>query len=503
MVQLLNRYTLICKDTISNSQFIWDISSCICDFRVNIHECPETEALTIAHWILIPYCLMLCLTSIICLYHLMYIKKESFFFSPRVNSDSRISCGFLRTRPQHTFYVTVLIYCSVQVIHSICLIYDNYPSVYWAEIGQALPRTLSISFSVLYLLYILYSAFEFESTTSPSTIKSVSFLRIDLICIFLMLLPIGTFIPLAYFTGYFADIDQITMANTFYRIQLVSWIIFCIGYLTAIILFWHNRHNLINLETNEKRQKIKYGNNFTFSLQILSVCLYLLSFISYGTLSRTSVIFNYGVNITFLVIWNYFVPFLIQIMQWTMIYKTFVSESTSNINNKNNKNSKGSTNLPPLSPPLSPPPPLFPPPPPSLSQSSSMHFSSSRNKKTLQQRYSYNEELLSSKVNTKINIRAASLNTNSLFFNYYSTSSELITKAGPSSGSGINNNNSNNSSPRHSKHFSSYSDGTNFTSRHSNNSNNISNNNNNNNDSGITNTKKEFKKPQSVIINRQ
>ncbi|CAG8597666.1 4642_t:CDS:2, partial [Diversispora eburnea] len=231
MVQLLSRYTLICKDTISNSKFIWDISSCICDFRVNIHECPETEMLTIAYWILVPYCLMLCLTSIICLYHLMYIKKESFFFNPRVNSNSRINCGFLRTRPQHTFYVTVLIYCSVQVIHSICLIYDYYPTVYWAEIGQALPRTLSISFSILYLLCIY------------------------LICIILMLLPIGTFIPLAYFTGYFADIDQITMAITFHRIQLVSWIIFCIGYLTAIISFWNNRHNLINLETNEE---IKY-----------------------------------------------------------------------------------------------------------------------------------------------------------------------------------------------------------------------------------------------------
>ncbi|CAG8615303.1 2967_t:CDS:2 [Gigaspora margarita] len=48
-----------------------------------------------------------------------------------------------------------------------------------------------------------------------------------------------------------------------------------------------------------------------------------------NVLQRNRTIFIYGMNITYLIIWNYFIPFLIHITQWVIIYLTHVAENTN------------------------------------------------------------------------------------------------------------------------------------------------------------------------------
>lgn len=105
MVRLLNSFTLLCKNYNPHNKFVWDTSICICDFRINIHECPEQEILKIINWVLIAYCLLLTIVSSICLYHLIYVKKQPFFLPARKDR------GILRPRPQHMYYALALIYC--------------------------------------------------------------------------------------------------------------------------------------------------------------------------------------------------------------------------------------------------------------------------------------------------------------------------------------------------------------------------------------------------------
>ncbi|CAG8754539.1 630_t:CDS:2, partial [Acaulospora morrowiae] len=149
-------------------------------------------------------------------------------------------------------------------IHSLCLLNDLYPNVYLAEIMQILPRTLSVSFSVLCLLSILYSTydFEFRSFSSIESITNGSFLRnarrIDIICISLILLPLFIFIPLAYFTGHYADISQMRVANILFTIHYVVWLIFGIFYLAVWILFW-NRFVAVEDMNRTNRKQIPYN----------------------------------------------------------------------------------------------------------------------------------------------------------------------------------------------------------------------------------------------------
>ncbi|RIB28294.1 hypothetical protein C2G38_1535398 [Gigaspora rosea] len=335
MVQLTNNYTLVCKSGAVVNHFIWDISSCACDFRINIHGCPESSVLEISYWVSIPYCLLLSITSVVCLYHLICIKNESFFFNPR--SDR----GVIRPRPLHIYYAIALAYCPFQIIHSVCLLYDLYPSVWMAEIGQVLPRTLIVSFSFLYPLSILYSTCAFELRLIPDVPTSRHALRKDITCIFFVLLPILIFIPIAGLTGYFADIGDIKTANKLFMIQYLAWLIFGIFYVLIIITFWsrfiailNDMANLTIVNDQKSELEIKldqYKQNGDRMCLIITLfaCIYLLAFLFYGVLQKNRTIFIYGMNITYLIIWNYFIPFLIHIAQWVIIYLTHVAENTN------------------------------------------------------------------------------------------------------------------------------------------------------------------------------
>ncbi|CAG8755163.1 16038_t:CDS:2 [Dentiscutata erythropus] len=328
MVQLINNYTLVCKGGAVINHFIWDISSCACDFRINIYGCPESSVLEISYWVIIPYCLLLSITSIVCLYHLICIKNEPFFFSPR--SDR----GVIRPRPLHIYYAIALAYCPFQIIHSLCLLYDLYPNVLMAEIGQVLPRTLIVSFSFLYPLSILYSTCAFELKLIPDVPTSRHALRKDITCIFFVLLPILIFLPIAGLTGYYVDIGDIKTANKLFMIHYLGWLIFGLFYVLVMVTFWSRFTAILNSMAG-----LTIVNDQKSELEIK------LDQFKQNVLQRTRTIFIYGINITYLIIWNYFILFFIHVAQWVIIYNTHVAENT-NIKANNSMSSPCNSPIP-------------------------------------------------------------------------------------------------------------------------------------------------------------
>ncbi|CAG8510954.1 3473_t:CDS:2 [Funneliformis caledonium] len=340
MAQLLNSFTLVCKGYNPQNKFVWDTSVCACDFRVNIHGCPEQEVYKIADWILIPYCLLLSIVASICLYQLIHVNKEPFFLPAR--SDR----GFLRPRPQHTCYALALVYCPWKIIHMLQLLNDLYPNAMWAEIFQILPRTLAASFSILYPLSVLYSTGAIEIDTTLSSMGSMKgslnlLKKIDITCISIMLSPLVIFLPLAGMTGHYADIGNIGKANKYFIAHNICWAVWGIFYIGAMVYFWSRifpsilenvdltMNNEKNPELELKLEQFKQNRDkitIPGTWQLIPACIYIFALVLYGALHRTNTIFIYGINIAYLIIWQYSIPIAIHISQWVMIYNTYVAK---------------------------------------------------------------------------------------------------------------------------------------------------------------------------------
>ncbi|GBB84881.1 hypothetical protein RclHR1_11470002 [Rhizophagus clarus] len=331
MVRLLNSFTLLCKEYNPHNKFVWDTSTCVCDFRINIHECPEQEFLKIINWVLMTYCLLLTIVSSICLYHLIYVKKQPFFLPARKDR------GILRPRPQHMYYALALIYCPWQIIHILQLTNDLYPNVAWAEIYST-------------------GAIELDTTLSlMESKKPRNLLKIDIACITLMLLPLITFLPLAGLTGYYADIGNIEKANNYFIVQNIFWVIWGIGYVGSMIYFWSRliprvKKNINDFILNDGKKNLELNSILEQFLQnhvnitspsvwkVIPACLYLLFLLLYVILHRSNLTFIYGINVTFIIFWNYGLPIFIHVIQWVMIYNTHVaSKIPPNKLRKNNK----------------------------------------------------------------------------------------------------------------------------------------------------------------------
>ncbi|CAI2167770.1 17336_t:CDS:2 [Funneliformis geosporum] len=319
MAHLLNSFTLVCKGYNLHNKFVWDTRDCACDFRVNIHGCPEQEVYIIADWILIPYCLLLSIVASICLYQLIHVKKEPFFLPARKDR------GFLRPRPQHTCYALALVYCPWKIIHMLQLLNDLYPNAMWAEIYST-------------------GAIEIDTTLSSmgSMKGSLNLLkRIDITCISIMLSPLVIFLPLAGMTGRYADIGNIAKANSYFIAHNICWAIWGILYIGAMVYFWSRifpsilenvdltMNNEKNPELELKLEQFKQSRDkitIPGTWQLIPACLYILALVFYGALHRTNTIFIYGINIAYLIIWQYGIPIAIHISQWVMIYNTYVTK---------------------------------------------------------------------------------------------------------------------------------------------------------------------------------
>ncbi|CAG8488266.1 9974_t:CDS:2 [Rhizophagus irregularis] len=203
MVQLINNFTLACVESHQNVKAQLE---CVCDFRINENNCLESYLLRTGSWILIPYASFIAVTSIIFLWYRIYYKGQSLLFPP---SRER---GIIRPRPHDAFHLVTLTFSILHVIRQIFLIRGAYSSSIWAEIVDDLPRQTSFSFSILYLVGIIYSI----PTLEPARIDYYrryipNKYLIDIGATFLMIGPYIVNTPISYYIGYYADIEEIPL----------------------------------------------------------------------------------------------------------------------------------------------------------------------------------------------------------------------------------------------------------------------------------------------------
>jgi len=108
MVQLINNFTVSCREIINNELVNVNYVSaqpenCNCDFRINLRYCKGEQIYIVATWILVVYSILIGGISMYFLYKRTFVISQSIFFPP-----SRFR-GILRPRPQETFH---LICCS-------------------------------------------------------------------------------------------------------------------------------------------------------------------------------------------------------------------------------------------------------------------------------------------------------------------------------------------------------------------------------------------------------
>jgi hypothetical protein len=120
-MKLISPYTIPCRNvspTPISSEL--PIQFCSCDFRVNIHDCPESQILIISNWILFSYCSLLSITTATSLWYLIK-KKDQAFFLP-----SRRDRGKIKPRPQHIYFTMCLTYCPCKLWRSTYYLYILY-----------------------------------------------------------------------------------------------------------------------------------------------------------------------------------------------------------------------------------------------------------------------------------------------------------------------------------------------------------------------------------------
>ena len=97
MVRLLNDFSLMCKN-------IGGEELCVCDYRVNIYGCPNSDFYVMMTKTLIPICLLVTVMSASFLIYLTKFKKQPFFLNA---TNGR---GLLRPRPLHSYHLLVFAY---------------------------------------------------------------------------------------------------------------------------------------------------------------------------------------------------------------------------------------------------------------------------------------------------------------------------------------------------------------------------------------------------------
>ncbi|CAB4397147.1 unnamed protein product [Rhizophagus irregularis] len=355
MVLLESGYSLICKNftipeetkNLTNNILISPSSSavnlsnvitrCVCDFRINFSGCEEENLLRTLHWILVPYCIIIMMIAIGFLYYRNCILKQSFWLS------STRERGYLRPKPQEVIHTTTIIFNLFHVIHILMVLFDAYPNFTMAEIVQDLSRELAIGLALIYPISITYTTPTKESknelTNNSNNKSSPNRYIADIIGFLLLISPISTLLPLAWITGHYVDINDLDKANSTRRIHNLVWVIWVMIFLISLIYNWYKLFIIIwNHIKALKRKEIVSGTSdmqwtvstlrraaiylcLAISSLVIIMTIFLIMSFTYGYFHLSSTLFNYNTNITYVIVWNFTIPILQNLVQFFFIYK--------------------------------------------------------------------------------------------------------------------------------------------------------------------------------------
>ncbi|CAG8623415.1 15379_t:CDS:2 [Funneliformis caledonium] len=328
MVRLLNNFTRVCKITEEGEEL------CACDYRINLYDCPQSEFYVLVGKILIGFCTLATIMSGGFLFYLIKIKKQPFFLN---GSRGR---GWLRPRPLHSYHLIVFTYMLFEGLHLILLVNESYPSIIAAEIGNVLINLCTGAVSVFYPVSIVYSTPNIRFENEPSNLRNLNETNprmVDIIGIILFIQPIISWLPLASITGYYAELNDIKMANILFMAYYLAYVLWEIAYIVILAYFWFKlmsiiKHHLKILEQHDPNSKqvrgIKQGTkNLTIPVMAIFFGLLFQSMI-YVVISltyRNNTIFYFGYNLCFY--WMEFVAFpLLGIgIESALIYNAFMN----------------------------------------------------------------------------------------------------------------------------------------------------------------------------------
>lgn len=340
---------------LKNNNFarLCDQHKCICDFRINLSGCPDEQLYKAAIGGLIPFTLMIVVISISFLYYRVKVKGQSVFF-PATRERGKI-----RPRPQDSFHIAVGLFNLSQMIVSIFLLTDTFPNVMVAEIVVYVPKLVGFACATLYPISIIYSTPIIKPTSYYLRLQwnpSKDF--IDGLAMYLMLGPVLTTMPLSAITGYFADINNQTIANDLFVAHTFVWSLWTVQYdITLLYVYYKlicmlreyvsilNRRQSMSSDVDEKIRKL---NSASHNLSWIVFAVFLLFFITSIEGILVGIIFKQKLmvkgseptRLAYFVSWNFTAPVCTFIGQIVFLYDTIVNkkspQNNGNVNNFRN-----------------------------------------------------------------------------------------------------------------------------------------------------------------------
>ncbi|CAG8659492.1 13043_t:CDS:2, partial [Funneliformis mosseae] len=314
------------------------VKRCVCDFRINYSGCEEEGLLRTLHWSLVPYCTLIIMISIGFLYYRNYVLKQSFWL------PSTRARGFLRPKPQEVFHLSSIVYNLFHVIHIIMVLSDAYPNYSAAEVGEDLARELALGIVLIYPISITYSTptHDLKTNSTNNTINPSSFpqnkLIVDIIGLIFLIAPFSTLFPIAWISGHYADHQDYAKANLFSKIHTVMWTVWGLIFLSSLIYFWYKLITVIwNHIKDLKRKEVSGTSDMQWTVSTLkraarNLCLtvfslmiiffvFLILSITYGMSHKTKTLFNYNMNVMYVIMWDFTIPIFFSLTQGFFLYK--------------------------------------------------------------------------------------------------------------------------------------------------------------------------------------
>ncbi|GBC25703.2 hypothetical protein GLOIN_2v1616704 [Rhizophagus irregularis DAOM 181602=DAOM 197198] len=173
-----------------------------------------------------------------------------------------------------------IIFNLFHVIHILMVLFDAYPNFTMAEIVQELSRELAIGLALIYPISITYTTPTKESRNELTNNR------------------------------HYVDINDLDKANSTRRIHNLVWVIWEIVSGTSDMQW----------TVSTLRRAAIYLCLAISSLVIIMTIFLIMSF-TYGYFHLSSTLFNYNMNITYVIVWNFTIPILQNLVQFFFIYK--------------------------------------------------------------------------------------------------------------------------------------------------------------------------------------
>ncbi|RIA91614.1 hypothetical protein C1645_821853 [Glomus cerebriforme] len=283
MVRLLNDYTRICKT--EKEEF------CSCDFRINIYGCPNSEFYVITGKILVAICIIETMMAIGSLIYLIKVKKQPFFL---ISTRER---GWLRPRPLHSYHLLVVCFMFSEAIHLLALIYESYPTISVAEVGNIMKYVVGKAPAILYAVSIVYSTPNVKFNDNCELFyekKGLNPRLVDMIGIILFFLAIITEVPLASLTVVWQIIYLAALAYFYYKLMIV------IKYYIKILEERYGSSGTTDDNDDNQIEKVrKCTRNITLPVMAIvnGLMFQAIVYITFSFRPRTTTIYYFGWNL--------------------------------------------------------------------------------------------------------------------------------------------------------------------------------------------------------------